>query len=95
MKLSEWIFLGICALALGSTPAWAEADLKLPRERITLVAPPLVHAHDQIAKSGPKIVEFKLTAEEQLRARRIDDAVAYHIGHERGGHGSAARRAER
>jgi nitrite reductase (NO-forming) len=65
MKLSEWIFLGICALALGSTPAWAEADLKLPRERITLVAPPLVHAHDQIAKSGPKIIEFKLTAEEQ------------------------------
>ena len=72
MKLSQWIFLGICALALGSTSAWAEADLKLPRERIMLVAPPFVHAHEQVAKSGPKIIEFKMTVVEMPIV--IDDA---------------------
>ena len=56
---------GICALALGSTLALAKADLKLPRERITLVAPPFVHAHEQVAKSGPKIIEFKMTVVEK------------------------------
>ncbi len=65
MKLSEWIFLGICALALGSTPARAEADLKLPREHVALVAPPFVHSHEQATKSGPKIIEFTLTVVEK------------------------------
>ena len=65
MKLSESIFLGICALALGSTLALAEADLKLPREKVTLVAPPFVHPHEQATKSGPKIIEFTMTAVEK------------------------------
>jgi nitrite reductase (NO-forming) len=37
----------------------------LPRERVKLVAPPFVHDHDQIAKGGPKIVEFTMTIEEK------------------------------
>jgi nitrite reductase (NO-forming) len=37
----------------------------LPREKITLVAPPFVHPHDQIAKGGPKILEFTMTIEEK------------------------------
>ena len=37
----------------------------LPREKITLVAPPFVHPHDQVAKGGPKIVEFTMTIEEK------------------------------
>ena len=30
----------------------------LPRETVTLVAPPFVHAHEQVATGGPKVVEF-------------------------------------
>ncbi|MBN9065512.1 MAG: nitrite reductase, copper-containing [Rhizobiales bacterium] len=44
---------------------------KLPRERVELVAPPFVHTHDQVARSGPKIVEFRLTVKEQPMV--IDD----------------------
>ncbi len=58
-----------CALmvlpSLYASCAAAEADLKLPRESVSLVAPPFVHPHEQVAKSGPKIVEFKLTVVEK------------------------------
>ena len=37
----------------------------LPREKVTLVAPPFVHAHEQVATGGPKMVEFQLTIKEQ------------------------------
>ena len=33
----------------------------LPRVKQKLVAPPFVHPHEQIASSGPKIVEFEMT----------------------------------
>src|SRR5690606_36732634 len=36
----------------------------LPRVKVDLVRPPFVHAHDQIAVGGPKVVEFTLTIEE-------------------------------
>ena len=55
----------ILAALIAAVPCRAEAGLKLPRETVTLVAPPFVHAHEQVAKSGPKIIEFKLTAEEK------------------------------
>ncbi|TIP96318.1 MAG: nitrite reductase, copper-containing, partial [Mesorhizobium sp.] len=32
---------------------------------VKLVAPPFVHPHDQVAKGGPKIVEFTMTIEEK------------------------------
>ncbi|QKV18650.1 copper-containing nitrite reductase [Oricola thermophila] len=37
----------------------------LPRQKVTLVAPPYVHAHDQVAKGGPKVMEFTMTIEEK------------------------------
>ena len=44
----------------------SEVDVsKLPREKVELVKPPFVHAHDQIAKGGPKIKEFTLTIQEK------------------------------
>src|SRR6478752_7126512 len=55
-----------------ATPALAADDLKLPREKVELVAPPFVHAHEQATKAGPKIVEFKLTVQEKEVV--IDDA---------------------
>lgn len=55
--------------AVAATPANARtpiADINtLPRERVTLVKPPFVHAHQQVASGGPKIVEFQLTVKEQ------------------------------
>ena len=39
----------------------APVDLStLTRRKVKLVAPPFVHAHDQVATSGPKIVEFEM-----------------------------------
>ncbi|AMA61614.1 copper-containing nitrite reductase [Bradyrhizobium sp. CCGE-LA001] len=48
-----------------ATPAFAAGDLKLPRQKVELVAPPFVHAHEQATTQGPKIVEFKLNIEEK------------------------------
>jgi nitrite reductase (NO-forming) len=62
----------IAALMMAAPAAAAADDLKLPRERVTLVAPPFVHPHEQATKSGPKIVEFKLTVQEKEVV--IDDA---------------------
>ena len=56
------VFLAALSAAV---PCRAEGDLKLPREKVTLVAPPFVHAHEQVAKSGPKIIEFKMTVVEK------------------------------
>jgi nitrite reductase (NO-forming) len=67
--------MGVAMAALmmtAPTLAGAAEDLKLPRERVELVAPPFVHAHEQATKSGPKIVEFKLTVQEKEVV--IDDA---------------------
>jgi nitrite reductase (NO-forming) len=53
--------------AVGSPP-----DLtKLPRRKVELVDPPFVHEHEQVATTGPAIVEFTLTIEEKLMV--IDD----------------------
>jgi len=53
-----------------AAPALAD-DLKLPRQKIELVAPPFVHQHEQATKEGPKILEFTLTVEEKEMV--IDD----------------------
>ncbi|RWH71700.1 copper-containing nitrite reductase [Mesorhizobium sp.] len=60
----------IGAAAVAAMPAFsatfAPADIgALAREKIKLVAPPFVHPHDQVAKGGPKIVEFTMTIEEK------------------------------
>ena len=47
-----------------ATPALVQ-DLKLPRQKVELVAPPFVHPHEQATKQGPKIMEFRLTVEEK------------------------------
>ena len=49
----------VAALLL-AVPATTKAadDLKLPRQKVELVAPPFVHAHEQATKQGPKIMEF-------------------------------------
>src|ERR1700730_1515374 len=55
--------IGVAALVLAA-PALAQ-ELNLPREQVTLVAPPFVHPHEQATMQGPKIIEFKLVIEEK------------------------------
>jgi nitrite reductase (NO-forming) len=59
-------FSGLAAAA----PAFAEVTPEipatvdpdgLPRVKIDLVAPPFVHPHEQIASTGPRVVEFHMT----------------------------------
>ncbi len=62
------------AAAVTSFPASAKAEYNiegLQRHKVALVAPPFVHAHDQVAKTGPRIVEFVLPVEE--KPVEIDD----------------------
>jgi len=49
----------------------AEAN-SLERQKIDLVAPPLVHAHEQATKEPPRIMEITLTVQEKEVA--VDDA---------------------
>src|SRR5260370_10585986 len=52
------------AVHMLTTPAFAD-ELRLPRQKVELVAPPFVHAHEQATKQGPKIMEFTLKIEEK------------------------------
>jgi nitrite reductase (NO-forming) len=63
--LKSLVMAGAALAAFAAAaPALAD-DLKLPRQKVELVAPPFVHKHDQVAKDGPKIVEFTLTIVEK------------------------------
>jgi nitrite reductase (NO-forming) len=59
------MYSAAAAVLMLAMPAFAADDLKLPRQKVELVAPPFVHAHEQATKAGPKIVEFKLTIQEK------------------------------
>jgi nitrite reductase (NO-forming) len=52
------------AALMMATPALAQ-ELKLPRQKVELVAPPFVHPHEQATRQAPKIMEFKLVIEEK------------------------------
>ena len=68
-------FAGVFGAVLAAVPAQGEEsgvvtgpapDLsELPRVKVELLKPPFVHAHDQVAVGGPKVVEFTLTIEEK------------------------------
>ena len=70
-------------LAQAATPAGAQAPAvltgasatdvaKLPRSKVKLVDPPFVHAHEQVATGGPKVVEFEMIIAEKKIV--LDDA---------------------
>jgi nitrite reductase (NO-forming) len=61
--------VGLTAAGLPTSSAQAASGAKvadLPRVKQTLVAPPFVPAHEQIAPGGPKIVEVEMTIEEKI-----------------------------
>lgn len=51
--------------AAAAAPATEAEIAALPRQKVELVKPPFVHAHEQVAASGPKVVEFTMTVEEK------------------------------
>ncbi len=57
------------AIAAAAQPVLAVASTDdvagLDRVKIALVAPPFVHAHEQVALVGPRIVEFEMTIDEK------------------------------
>ena len=53
------------AAVLKAVPAMAEEAANLPRREVALVAPPLVHAHEQAISRGPEIVAFKMSVVEK------------------------------
>ncbi|RWQ26043.1 copper-containing nitrite reductase [Mesorhizobium sp.] len=64
------VFAAAVAAAIPAFPSMAQStdvtDISaLPRQRVSLVAPPFVHPHEQFATTGPKIVEFTMTIEEK------------------------------
>src|ERR1043166_1837433 len=60
MLTRRTVMMGAALAALMfATPALAQ-DLKLPRQKVELVAPPFVHLHEQATKQAPKIIEFRM-----------------------------------
>jgi nitrite reductase (NO-forming) len=56
----------LAAAVMGGAPAFAAESLdSLERVKVDLVAPPMVHKHEQKAPAKPRIVEFKLVIEEK------------------------------
>ncbi len=49
------------------TSGAAPVDLSaITRRKVKLVAPPFVHAHDQLATVGPQIIEFEMKIIEKM-----------------------------
>src|SRR5690554_5296697 len=79
--LKTTLLAAAIALGMGAAPPPAQAmdalelvqrniseasDLAhLPREQVQLVRPPFVHDHEQVASSGPRVVQFTLAIEEK------------------------------
>ncbi|HLV82460.1 MAG TPA: copper-containing nitrite reductase [Devosia sp.] len=57
--------------AAEATSAISVDPATLERVKVELVKPPFVHAHEQVATGGPKIVEFTMTIEEKVH--EVDD----------------------
>ncbi len=55
----------LAAMPTLTAEAMAKEAASLPRKKVDLVAPPFVHAHEQVATTGPQVVEFKLTVHEK------------------------------
>jgi nitrite reductase (NO-forming) len=48
-----------------SVKSTAKDISSLPRQKVELVKPPFIHPHEQVAKGGPKVVQFQMTVQEK------------------------------
>ncbi len=59
---SPYIAKNISVAQAATTPtATAEEIAALPRRKQKLIAPPFVHEHEQVATTGPTVVQFEMT----------------------------------
>ncbi|MBK8084116.1 MAG: nitrite reductase, copper-containing [Devosia sp.] len=68
-------FAGVLGTVLATVPTAGQEEAmetgpapdlaSLPHEKVTLVAPPFVHPHQQVSAGGPRVVEFVMTIEEK------------------------------
>ena len=65
------ISAAVVAMVVAAPALAADAAAKLEHVRATLLPPPAVMAHEQVAKGPPKVVEFTMTIKEQPMV--IDD----------------------
>lgn len=59
------ILAAVLAAVMGGVPAFADSIDSLQRVKVDLVAPPMVHAHEQKAAAEPRVVQFELVIEEK------------------------------
>src|SRR3546814_12839692 len=59
------LLAAVMTALMAGAPALADTADKLDRVKVDLVAPPMVHAHEQKATSGPKVVQFRMNIEEK------------------------------
>ncbi len=63
---TPYVFKSAAQAQATNVVATAPVDLtSLPRREVTLVAPPLVHAHEQVASTGPSVVAFEMKISEK------------------------------
>lgn len=67
-KILAGAALAFCAI---TAPALATDPAKLPHVKVSLVAPPFIHPHEQATDSAPKVMEFEMSVQEKLIV--IDD----------------------
>lgn len=76
-SFSKYLGAAVLGVALVGQAHAASVD-KLPRVTQTLVAPPFVPAHEQVAKTGPKVIEVRMVIEE--KAMEVDaDGTVVHV----------------
>src|SRR5690554_2756692 len=59
------LLAAVMTALMAGVPALADTADKLDRVKVDLIAPPMVHKHEQKATTGPKVVEFSMTIEEK------------------------------
>ncbi len=61
-KILAGAALAFCAI---TAPALATDPAKLPHVKVSLVAPPFIHPHEQATDSAPKVMEFEMSVQEK------------------------------
>src|SRR3546814_6704138 len=59
------LLAAVMTALMAGAPALADTADKLDRVKVDLVAPPMVHAHEQKATSGPTVVQVRKNIEEK------------------------------
>ncbi|MCY1507659.1 Copper-containing nitrite reductase [compost metagenome] len=71
MKAFRPLLMAAAMMTSMAAQALADPTDMLERIKVDLIAPPLIHPHEQVVKAAPKVVQFRMTIEEKKML--IDD----------------------